>query len=830
MTRSRRRSLAYACTLALTLTLTPASPAADTPPERRDLAERYERWLDEVDLVITAEERREFLGLEKDYQREAFIRAFWEARDPNPETTVNEFKMTYYARRAEAEARFGSVDVDQARTYIVNGPPASVFETSCGLILWPIEIWEYAYGASIRRPFTVLFYQQYASGPFRIWYPGEGLEVLLRGTPREIAAEPGDPGEFYDYLEERCPGVDLGVLLNTLAHVAGVEGSGPDLATSPPRPDPEWLETFRAYSTDLEPDDITFDAALDFDFGDRHGQRTVVRGIVEIPRTELPEDISAAGFDLYGEVIVPGSGGVDSRLLESFRYRYELDVRADAEHLPLVFERHLRPGDYTVVLKVEEMGTERVARLETGLEVPSVSDGTAPETARTRVAGDETEEAPAVRLVPPRGELLTGAVRVDAEVRGEAVERVSFQLDGEPLLVKTRPPYSVAIDLGDLPRPRTLRAVGLDGSGGEVAADELVLNASPHRFDVRLETEERVEGRMTIRASVEVPEGKTADRIELFVDDRRVATLYQPPYVHHLDERAGNLRIVRAVAHLGDGQTTEDAVAVGDSGLGEELDVDLVELYTVVVDGTGRPVDGLSRQDFTVLEEGDPQRLLRFEHITDLPLHVGLLVDTSASMEESLPSVRRAAFAFFDELLRADDRAAVITFSDRPRIVARFTDDRQRLARALGAIGAERSTTLYDSLVFALHYFQGVQGKRALVILSDGRDRRSRHTLDEARRFAQHAGVAVYTIAFDGGYLDGRRQLAELAATTGGRSYSASSPEDLSRIYEEIEHELRRQYLLVYQAPQRDDDGFRRVEVRVERPGLEARTTAGYFP
>src|SRR5262249_46618489 len=147
-----------------------------------------------------------------------------------------------------------------------------------------------------------------------------------------------------------------------------------------------------------------------------------------------------------------------------------------------------------------------------------------------------SQDAAAVKLVPPPGETATGPVRVAAKVSGEAIRKVTFALDGKPLLTKASPPYSVDLALGTLPTPPTLRGVGLDAAGREVASDELILNGAPQRFAVRLLSPRRGERhgqageRVQARAEVQVPDGQTLSRLELYLDEHRVATFYQPPF------------------------------------------------------------------------------------------------------------------------------------------------------------------------------------------------------------------------------------------------------------------------------------------------------------
>jgi VWFA-related protein len=287
---------------------------------------------------------------------------------------------------------------------------------------------------------------------------------------------------------------------------------------------------------------------------------------------------------------------------------------------------------------------------------------------------------------------------------------------------------------------------------------------------------------------------------------------------------------VRAVAYLADGNSTESVVFVNAPEYLEEVDVDLVELYTTVLDRQGRPVtSGLAEKDFAVAEDGVGQRILRFERVTDLPIHLAVALDVSASMEGSLEKAQAAALRFLQGTVRPRDRAAVILFNDHPTQAVRFTRDVRALAGGLAGLKAERGTALYDSLVFSFYCFNGLKGRRAILLLSDGRDEGSRFTYEEALDFARRAGVAVYAIGL--GEEVEKKKLARISEETGGRAFFPRDAGELAAIYAAIEEELRSQYLIAYQSGStRGDGGFRVVDLKLSRSGLTAKTIRGYYP
>jgi VWFA-related protein len=614
------------------------------------------------------------------------------------------------------------------------------------------------------------------------------------------------------------------------------------------RPDPpggEWLAEFGSYSTDLPEAAQTFSAKLDFAFPGRYQNRTVVQGVMAVPAAEVTlakiAEHRSYNFALTGEVLE------GNKLFDRFRYKFDFPG-ADADHgaaaqnglLPLVFQRYLRPGDYTVILKLEDLNSGKLFRAERPLTVPRVEElappppPSDPETARileeaNRAIG--TGET-TLKIVPPHGDLQTGMVRFDTLSTGAVIDRVTFSLDGKPVLTKKKPPFSVELDLGSLPRTRTLAATAYDAAGNVLTGDELLINSSGHRFDVRLvepQKGKRYERSLLAQAEVQVPEGQTLDRVEFFLNDTRVATVYQAPFTQPiLLDKDAPLTYVQTVAYLADGNSTYDLVFVNNPEI-EEVDVQYVELYTTILDRAGRPVEGLAEGDFTVFEDGVKQEILRFDKVEDLPIHAAIALDVSASMEGSIDEAKAAALQFFQQTIKPKDRAAFIPFNDRPALAVKFTGDLTKLAGGLAGLKAERGTALWDSIVFCLYYFNGVRGQRALLLLSDGKDEGSRFSYEDALDYARRAGVGIYVIGL-GEDID-KKKLARIAEETGGRGFFVKSAAELPAIYAAIEKELRSQYLVAYQSSNTGGGtDFRAVELKVAKPGLEVKTMKGYYP
>jgi VWFA-related protein len=583
-------------------------------------------------------------------------------------------------------------------------------------------------------------------------------------------------------------------------------------------------------------------AKLDLEFPGRYQNRTVVQGVLSVPSDAAGKaalgSANTYNLQLNGEVLQ------DGKLFDIFRYKFDFPPTAAAsgENLPVIFQRYLRPGDYSMIVKLEDLNSGKIFRDERKITVPA-SDRVAPappsetneESARllaeanAAIANGETS----LKLIRPFGELQTGMQRFDTLTTGSNIDQVTFALDGKPVLTKKRPPFSVELDLGNIPRPRNLSAVARDASGAEVAGDEMIINSAANRFQVRLVDPQRgkhYDRSLLARAEVKVPENQTVERVEFFVNETRVATLYQPPYQQPIALPKGEeIAYVRAVAYLADGNSTENLVFVNAPENLSEVNINFVELYTTVLDKQRRPVEGLEAKDFAVSEDGARQEIARFEKVTDLPIHAAVALDVSASMEASLDRAKQAALEFFQQTIRPKDRAAVITFNDHPNLSVKFTNDVPALAGGLAGLKAERGTALYDSVIFTLFYFTGIKGQRALLLLSDGKDEGSRFTYDDALDYARRAGVTIYSIGL-GDDAD-KRKLSRLAEETGGRSFFLKSAEELPGIYATIERELRSQYLIAYQSSNiSGGNDFRSVELKVGKPGLEAKTIRGYYP
>jgi Ca-activated chloride channel family protein len=844
--RSSGTALLVSAILAALIPIRSASTESLGLPAATSLPTEPLVWLELVAPLITESETAVFRALQRDYQRQAFIDRFWQERDPFPETGRNEFLETWQERLVLAQERFGNLQEDRAETMLLAGPPHQILVQPCPRFLDPMEIW--LFEASYRHPeaFALVFvHDRGATNDSLVhWTPGNGLASL--GVDPAASAPSGRKGRP-GWARDCRGGTEVYDALTMAVDWDQLKADG-ELV---PEPSSNWAPAFLSRSTDLPSDASLLSATVHFEYPGRHQHLTVVQALMTIPLDEATagevEGEATYAFQVDGEVIK------DDRLLESFRYRFDFPKTAiPGDGIPLVIQRFLRPQVYRIAIRIEDLSSNRLFRDERDLEVPALpyarSTEQLPATNSALRATDEIRTLYAesdatlgsgehsLKLLTPSNELHTDRLRVEAAARGESIAKVTFILNGKPVMSKTRPPFSVEIDLGPSPRLHTLEAVALDETGDIVARDRIPINAGPHRFAVRLlapQPGERFASSLRAMAEVDLPQGEVLDRVEFYLDTDRLATLYQSPYAQPLAlPQHERITYVRAVAYLHDGNSAEDLVFINTPKQMDHLRINFVELYTSVADRTGSPVEGLQKEDFHVFEEGVAQDVRRFERVRDLPIHAGILLDTSTSMAEELSESMEAALRFFEDVVTSKDRAAVVVFNDEPRLVVPFTSNHQILAGGLVDLEAEGETALFDSLVYALHYFSGIQGKRALIVLSDGEDSSSHYSFDEALEFAQRSGVAIYSVGLGlpTGEVDSRLRLQRFAAETGGRYFFISDASQLATIYESIEQELRFQYLLAYQSTDSEGENFRTVEVRVSQPGLEATTVPGYYP
>jgi len=451
--------------------------------------------------------------------------------------------------------------------------------------------------------------------------------------------------------------------------------------------------------------------------------------------------------------------------------------------------------------------------------------------------GDLTEHG--LMLVAPPAEVVLGLWRTDALVRDDRIKKVVFLVDGTVQVTRTRPPYTAELRLAHFPTEQTVRAEGYDEKGVLVAEDEVVLNQPRGALGIWIVDPPKGRrinsGKVLTRADIMVPDGRRVDSVEFKINDTTVAKVAHPPWQTEVEVPPADLAYVTAVVTLDDGSHAEAVRFLKSPQYLEEIDVDLVELYVAVTDKSNQPVLGLEQGDFEVYEAGKKQEIAKFELVQNLPLTVGVLLDTSGSMESTIGTAARTAGDFLKRVTKPKDKAFAVSFAGRPSLAMPPTDDIEEVARSISGLRAVGETALHDALIDSLYYFRGMTGQRALVLLSDGDDNSSYFNYKDVIDYARRSGVSIYTIGFNLPLIGGiRSKLTELSATTGGRLFTTDKAQELTAIYAQIEKELRSRYLVTYNAIQKSDKSaagpaYREIEVKVKKSGLQARTVRGTY-
>jgi len=268
------------------------------------------------------------------------------------------------------------------------------------------------------------------------------------------------------------------------------------------------------------------------------------------------------------------------------------------------------------------------------------------------------------------------------------------------------------------------------------------------------------------------------------------------------------------------------------------MDVKLVNLFVNVTDRSGAIVGGLTREDFAIAEDGRPQQIALFERQSELPLNLTLAIDTSGSVHKDLAEETEAARRFTHALMRPQDQMSLLQFATEVRELTPFTGKVSQIDKGLGQLRSDFATALYDAVYLGAERLGPKQGRKVLVLVSDGGDTASTTTYAKALEQALRNEVMIYSIidvpieASAGRDLGGEHALITLAEQTGGKSFYVSEG-GLDKAFARVSDDLRTQYLLGYY-PKNQEPGrtFHRVQVTVPRAAAEAfniRHKTGYY-
>jgi Ca-activated chloride channel homolog len=258
------------------------------------------------------------------------------------------------------------------------------------------------------------------------------------------------------------------------------------------------------------------------------------------------------------------------------------------------------------------------------------------------------------------------------------------------------------------------------------------------------------------------------------------------------------------------------------------VEVKLVDVFTTVTDQNGAPIVDLKKEEFKITEDGVEQKIAMFEQQSEAPLSIVLCIDASQSVGKDLQIEAEAARKFASSILRPIDRLALYQFSEIVREVVPFTSDIRRINRGIKNVRLGSGTALYDAIYLGGQMLNKREGRKVLVVITDGGDTMSSVDYHEAVRAAQQSDALVYSIidvpiaASAGRNTGGEHALIQLSKDTGGKHYYADTPAGIEKVFQQISRELRTQYLLGYYPIHRAaGSDYRRIDVKVERAGMQ---------
>lgn len=271
-----------------------------------------------------------------------------------------------------------------------------------------------------------------------------------------------------------------------------------------------------------------------------------------------------------------------------------------------------------------------------------------------------------------------------------------------------------------------------------------------------------------------------------------------------------------------------------------KVDVKLVNVFVTVTDPQGAPIASLTKDNFDLREDGEQQKISVFSKESGLPLSIVLDIDTSLSTRKDLPFELTSARRFAHAILRPVDALSLYGFNEVVTEVVPFTPDLRSIDRGIERLQLGAATALYDALYLGAEALEPRQGRKVMVVITDGGDTMSKVTYKDAVREAQQAEAIVYSIivvpieSSAGRDTGGEHALIQLSEDTGGKYFYAMSTSQLDEAFQKISDELRTQYLLAYYPSQRiSDSEFRRIEVSVtdgpSSADYKVRHRTGYY-
>ena len=435
--------------------------------------------------------------------------------------------------------------------------------------------------------------------------------------------------------------------------------------------------------------------------------------------------------------------------------------------------------------------------------------------------------------------VVHGEVTLPWRVTGEVASVVLFVNDVEHQR-SSADSGVFTVDVGHFLRRLRLRFEALDVDGEVIADREIVINDPRPPFRVRLRGPSNVpdSGMVLLRASVTAPPGLNIAGADFFIDEEPLGTDTTPPYTVSFDAaHYSEARYVRVAVRAMNGKEEGDVFYFGRTR-GESLEVSLQQIPVSVTGSLGDRSLGVN--DVRILDDGFVRDVVAVTRAVEQPLSIVLLIDSSQSMLEELPLIKKAAIEFSERTLAAGNaQIAVVAFHQRRFWLTGFTSSLDSIRSAVDMLQPVGRTHLYDATIEMLYELQRRPGRRALVVLTDGVNQGGDFELDHVVHYARYSGVPIYPVVrntllsrlmrFGLRRFDANRY-AEIAKESGARWFIVGRPEELPAVYGAIAEELAQQYLVSFYSEGAGTDRWHTLSVSTSRKGVDLRSPRGYFP
>lgn len=464
-----------------------------------------------------------------------------------------------------------------------------------------------------------------------------------------------------------------------------------------------------------------------------------------------------------------------------------------------------------------------------------------------------------IHIVPPTHGYLqpfSGRVEVQTLIIHPLITAVDFLLDGDLTKRVRKKPYTGYVELAHPPRKQTLEVRGYDVLGEVLGTDRMILNEPDVAPGVQITSIRRLpdveQAPLRIEAVVSVPRSARLEEVTFYLDERKVEATYEfgaeavrgAPRripVEALSEYTPADDFVRVVATFADGRQPEDAQLLQGAEYQDEIDIQLIQLQVLVTDRDGNPVRDLEPADFEIREGGVKRPVENLHTARDVPLVLGLAIDTSDSIVPIWQRVRDVSAGFLEAALSSGDRGFVVDFAGTVRLACELTGYKRLLESRVRSLVPRVGTALNDAILFSLLQYGREPGRRALVVVTDGIDQQSRSRPKQSSGFAARLGLPIYFIQLDRGTRrrsvsrtierqQHRRRLRNISRQTGGHLFlidlSGDTPpwtERIEQVFDQIETDLRHQHVLTYYTDQ-PHGGASDRSVRMTRRDLTLRS------